>query len=240
MVDSRAGRVLDEQDRRMLDDAEFDWVEAAMRRAVDDGVQHVVLGTSLPWLLPHAIHEIERWNETLNVRHEGRLRGRLAEKLRQAADLEHWAAFGNSFERLGRAVTSLARGRGRPGAGDGARALRRRPPRLRRRADRARRPDLPGAPADRLAAAQPAPHPIKVGLPDRLEPLGPPVDDRPGEGWPASQPSPLDWTKAAGPFFGNQVGELVLDGPQRPVPAARRRRAHPGDRGAGAGAGPAR
>ena len=73
MIDSRAGRVLDEQHRRMLDEEEFAWVEAAMRRAVDEGVEHLILGTSLPWLLPHAIHNIERWNETLNVRHHGRL-----------------------------------------------------------------------------------------------------------------------------------------------------------------------
>src|SRR4051812_11672937 len=49
MIDSRAGRVLDEQDRRMVDDAELEWVEAAMRRAVEEGVEHLVLGTSLPW-----------------------------------------------------------------------------------------------------------------------------------------------------------------------------------------------
>ena len=73
-------------------------------------MQHLIIGTSLPWLLPHAIHNLERWNETLNVRHEGAWRGRLAEKLRQAADLEHWAAFGDSFERLGRALASVARG----------------------------------------------------------------------------------------------------------------------------------
>ena len=101
MIDSRAGRVLEETSRRMLDDAEFEWVEAAMRRAVDEGVEHLILGTSLPWLLPHAIHNLERWNETLNVRHLGRWRGRLAEAVRQASDLEHWAAFGHSFDRLG-------------------------------------------------------------------------------------------------------------------------------------------
>jgi hypothetical protein len=212
MVDSRAGRVLDEQARRMLDDAEFDWVEAAMRRAVDEGVQHVVLGTSLPWLLPHAIHEIERWNETLAVRHEGRWRGRLAEKLRQAADLEHWAAFGDSFERLGRAVTSLARGEaGRAPAtvlvlsGDVHHAY-------------AAELTEPGGLTSRVhqLTVSPlhnqAPHPIKVGF--RI-------------GWSRwarrlmtglaktarVRPSPLDWTKGAGPFFGNQVGELVLDGP---------------------------
>src|SRR3954469_7731690 len=110
MIDSRAGRVLDEQRRRMLDDEEFGWVEAAMRRAAEEGVEHLVVGTSLPWLLPYAIHELERWNETLNVRHAGRPLGRLAEKLRQAADLEHWAAFGDSFERLGAALVAVGRG----------------------------------------------------------------------------------------------------------------------------------
>jgi hypothetical protein len=211
MVDSRAGRVLDEQARRMLDDAEFDWVEAAMRRAVEDGVEHVVLGTSLPWLLPHAIHQIERWNETLNVRHDGKLRGRLAEKVRQAADLEHWAAFGASFERLGRAVTSLARGEaGRAPAsvlllsGDVHHAY-------------AAELTEPGGLTSRVhqLTVSPlhnqAPHPIRIGF--RI-------------GWSRwarrfttglarlakVQPSPLDWTKAAGPFFGNQIGEIVLDG----------------------------
>src|SRR3954467_10408633 len=37
MVDSRAGRVLDEQQRQMLDDEEFEWVEAALARAVAEG-----------------------------------------------------------------------------------------------------------------------------------------------------------------------------------------------------------
>jgi hypothetical protein len=110
MIDSRAGRVLEESSRRMLDDAEFEWVETAMHRAVDEGVEHLILGTSLPWLLPHAIHNLERWNETLNVRHHGRWRGRLAETVRQASDLEHWAAFGHSFERLAAALTAVARG----------------------------------------------------------------------------------------------------------------------------------
>jgi hypothetical protein len=27
-----------------------------------------------------------------------------------------------------------------------------------------------------------------------------------------AQPSPLQWDKEAGPFFGNQIGELVLEG----------------------------
>jgi hypothetical protein len=211
MIDSRAGRVLEESGRRMLDDAEFDWVEAAMRQAVDDGVDHLVLGTSLPWLLPHAIHNLERWNETLNVRHHGRWRGRLAEKLRQAADLEHWAAFGHSFERLGRALTSVARGEHGPApatalvlSGDVHHAY----------AAELVRPDGLDTRVHQLTVSplhNQAPHPIRVGF--RI-------------GWSrwaqlftrglarsARTPvSGLQWEKQAGPFFGNQVGELVLDG----------------------------
>ena len=213
MIDSRAGRVLEETSRRMLDDAEFEWVEAAMRRAVDEGVEHLILGTSLPWLLPHAIHNLERWNETLNVRHLGRWRGRLAEAVRQASDLEHWAAFGHSFERLGAALTSVARGEhGRAPAsalvlsGDVHHAY----------AAEVVRPtglDGAGAPADRLAAAQPGPAPDPGGLQDRLEPRGRGrLTERLARLGAGAEPTRLEWEKQAGPFFGNQIGELVLTG----------------------------
>ena len=211
MIDSRAGRVLDEQRRRMLDDDEFAWVEAAMHRAAREGVQHLIVGTSLPWLLPFAIHNLERWNETLNVRHEGTWRGRLAEKLRQAADLEHWAAFGDSFERLGRVLTSVARGEHGPAP---ATALV-----LSGDVHHAYAAELvhPGGLTTRVhqLTVSPlhnqAPHPIRVGF--RI-------------GWSRwakrftaalarlakAHPSELEWDKQAGPFFGNQIGELVLAG----------------------------
>ena len=211
MIDSRAGRVLEEQNRRMVDDAEFDWVEAAMRQAVADGVQHLIIGTSLPWLLPHAVHEIERWNETLNMRHEGTWRGWLAERLRQAADLEHWAAFGKSFERLGRALTAVARGDHGPApatalvlSGDVHHAY----------AAELVSPGGLDARVHQLTVSplhNQAPHPIRVGF--RI-------------GWSRrarrftealarlvkAEPSELEWEKQAGPFFGNQIGELVLNG----------------------------
>jgi PhoD-like phosphatase len=210
MIDSRAGRVLDESARAMLDEDEFAWVEAAMRRAVDEGVEHLVLGTSLPWLLPHAIHEVERWNETLVRRHLGRPLGWVSERLRQAADLEHWAAFGDSFERLGRALVALGRGeQGRAPAtalvlsGDVHHAY-------------AAELVAPGGLSTRVhqLTVSPlhnqAPHPIRVGF--RI-------------GWSRwarrlttglarlarVRPSELDWAKQAGPYFGNQLGELVLN-----------------------------
>ena len=209
MVDSRAGRVLEESTRGMLDEDEFAWVEAAMRRAVDEGVEHLVLGTSLPWLLPHAIHQVERWNETLVRRHLGRPLGWVSEQLRQAADLEHWAAFGDSFDRLGRALVGLARGeQGRAPAtalvlsGDVHHAY----------AAELVQPDGLSTRVHQLTVSplhNQAPHPIRVGF--RI-------------GWSRwarrlttgvsrlarVRPSELDWAKQAGPYFGNQLGELVL------------------------------
>jgi hypothetical protein len=211
MLDSRAGRVLDEQHRTMLDDAEFDWVEAAMRNAVNEGVQHVVLGASLPWLLPHAIHDLERWNETLNVRHNGRLRGKVAEAVRQAADLEHWAAFGGSFERLGRALVRLGRGEMGPAP---ATALV-----LSGDVHHCYAAELvePGGLTSRVhqLTVSPlhnqAPHPIRVGFK-----IG-------WSGWARKitlglrrlarvAPSEFEWTKRGGPWFGNAIGELLLTG----------------------------
>ena len=211
MVDSRAGRVLTEDDRKILDDEEFNWVEAAVARSVADGVEHVLIGTSLPWLLPHSVHDLERWNETLSVRHAGKPLGRLAEKLRQAADLEHWAAFGQSFERLAALVVRMGRGElGRPPAtalvlsGDVHHAY-------------AAELVNPGGLDTRVhqLTVSPlhnsAPHAIEIGF---------------KVGWSRwaqaltgglrrlarVEPSEVRWRKQAGPFFGNELGELVLEG----------------------------
>ena len=50
MVDSRNARILDGGERKMLGDREFAWVE----KQVSDlsGVDHLIIGSSLPWLLP--------------------------------------------------------------------------------------------------------------------------------------------------------------------------------------------
>ncbi|MFD2091324.1 alkaline phosphatase D family protein [Blastococcus deserti] len=211
MVDSRAGRVLEEQHRRMLDEDEFAWVEAAMRRAVDEGVEHLILGTSLPWLLPHAIHNLERWNETLNARHHGRWRGRIAEAVRQASDLEHWSAFGHSFERLGRALTRVAGGEyGRTPStalvlsGDVHHAY----------AAELVQPAGLTARVHQLTVSplhNQAPHPIRVGFKIGWSRAARRLTARLAR-WVQAEPTQLGWEKQAGPYFGNQIGELVLEG----------------------------
>ncbi len=211
MIDSRAGRVLEESGRRMVDDAEFAWIEAAMARAVDEGVEHLILGTSLPWLLPHAIHNLERWNETLNVRHHGHRRGRLAEKIRQASDLEHWAAFGHSFERLGAALTAVARGE--HGRAPSTALV------LSGDVHHAYAAELL-APADLTSRVHQltvsplhnqAPHPIRVGFKIGWSRGARRFTERLAR-FARAEPTELEWQKQAGPFFGNQIGELVLEG----------------------------
>ncbi|MDJ0343668.1 alkaline phosphatase D family protein [Streptomyces sp. H10-C2] len=98
MVDSRAARVLEEDRRAMLDDGEWEWVR---RQLLSDGsFDHLLVGTSLPWLLPHAVHAVEEWDAALCRGVRGRRWAERGEKLRQAADLEHWAAFRTSFDAL--------------------------------------------------------------------------------------------------------------------------------------------
>jgi PhoD-like phosphatase len=96
VLDSRAGRVLEEGRRSMLDDEEWDWVH---EHAVG-GFDHLLVATSLPWLLGRGMHYAEAWSEAVAGGAWGTPAAKAAEHLRQTADLEHWAAFQESFARL--------------------------------------------------------------------------------------------------------------------------------------------
>ncbi len=107
VVDSRCGRVLEDGPRRMVDAQEWAWIEEQAR----GGVDHLLIASSLPVLLPPAMHHIEGWNEAVCAGAWGGLLARLAERLRQGADLEHWAAFRASFDALTGLATAVACGR---------------------------------------------------------------------------------------------------------------------------------
>jgi hypothetical protein len=108
MLDNRCSRVLTPGRREMLPAAEWNWF---LDRAHGD-YDHLVVGTSLPWLMPPAIHHLEAWNERTGDSPHPRVAAR-AEKIRRAFDLEHWAAFGRSFEAMGELFRRL--GEGDPG-----------------------------------------------------------------------------------------------------------------------------
>ncbi len=68
------------------------------------------MATSLPWLLGPGMHYAEAWSEAVAGGAWGPAFAPLAEKARQTADLEHWAAFQESFARLGELLRSVAAG----------------------------------------------------------------------------------------------------------------------------------
>jgi hypothetical protein len=97
MVDSRAGRVLDPPEQRsMLDPHEWRWLEEHAAGEFD----HLLIGTSLPLLLAPGLHYLESWNEAVCNGAWGKPAALAGERVRQALDLEHWAAFGSSLERM--------------------------------------------------------------------------------------------------------------------------------------------
>ncbi|WP_345366851.1 alkaline phosphatase D family protein [Actinoallomurus liliacearum] len=106
VVDSRCGRVVGDGARAMLDDAEFAWLDERLRADVD----HLIVATSLPFLLPTAIHDIESWNEAVAGGAWGKWAANLGERLRQGADLEHWAAFQASFRAVANTLLDVANG----------------------------------------------------------------------------------------------------------------------------------
>ena len=105
VIDSRCGRMLDNDDRSILSEAEFGWIE----RQVEGDYDHLLIGTSLPWLLPRALHDVEAWDEVLAAGARGPRMARLAERFRRGADLEHWAAFRASFDWLADLIACVGR-----------------------------------------------------------------------------------------------------------------------------------
>jgi hypothetical protein len=96
VIDARSGRVLEEGRRDILDEAEWDWLESHIEGRWD----HLLIGTSDPFLLAPGLHHVESWGEALVEGAWGRRMGRVGERLRRGLDFDHWAAFRRSFDRL--------------------------------------------------------------------------------------------------------------------------------------------
>jgi hypothetical protein len=260
VVDSRCGRILDEGDRSMVSRSEAAWIEAQLSDVDGDPVDHLMIATSLPWLLPRAVHDMESWNEALCAGSRGPRLARLGETVREAADLEHWAAFRRSFDWLAGAIEAVARGGGASDglpseqsdtASDGLPS---------EQSDTASDglpseqsdPASDGLPSERLATVYRPPATVLVlsgDVPHQYvaEARWPrPVDSRVYQlvqspvhhsvpfsqrsvfrlgwsrllervtttlgRWGKVPPVPLSWSKVAGPYFGNSLGLLVLDG----------------------------
>ena len=113
VVDSRVGRVLEDGHRSIFDEEEWDWIQDKARGDFD----HLLIGTSDPYLLAPGLHYLEAWNEAVCDGAWGGLAASAGERMRRALDCDHWAAFQRSFVRLTDLLKEVGSGeRGRPPA----------------------------------------------------------------------------------------------------------------------------
>jgi hypothetical protein len=107
VLDGREGRILEEGRREMFDEREWRWV---VEEATGD-CEHLVIANTLPVVLAPTFHYLEALDEALCGGAWGKAVARPAEWLRQALDLEHWAAFQSSFHRLLELTREVGAGR---------------------------------------------------------------------------------------------------------------------------------
>jgi phosphodiesterase/alkaline phosphatase D-like protein len=106
VADSRAGRVLTPGKRSMLGEKEWEW----LREKATGDFDHLLFGTSMPFLLSPGYHNLEAASEAICDGALGRPAAKAGEFLRQLVDLEHWPAFHASFTDLASLLRSVASG----------------------------------------------------------------------------------------------------------------------------------
>lgn len=208
MIDSRNGRILDSGQRMMIGEHEFDWVQSQVCDGLDE-LDHLMLATSVPWLMPPALGDLEAVNER-NADRPG-LPGRLAEKTRQAVDFEHWPAFHKSFERLAELIRSVAGHSPGPAtvnvlSGDVHHSY-------------AARAEWAGESGEPAAVHQLVCSPVNNYVPLFVKPVFTLAWTRPAaklaRWWARLRhvpAPPLSWVNTCGPLFGNTIATLLVDG----------------------------
>ncbi|MGW4543404.1 alkaline phosphatase D family protein [Streptomyces chartreusis] len=209
MVDTRAARVLDEEARSMLDPGEARWLR---EQALDapGSYDHLLIGTSLPWLLPHLVHDAEAWNAALCRGERGERWARFGEDLRRRADLEHWAAFPSSFDALTELIAEAGSGPDAPAtvcvlSGDVHHAYIAEPAWPAGTGPDARVLQLTCSPVHNAI-----PLAIRLGFRFGWSGLAR-VLGRRFAGHGGCPKPPIDWRRTGGPWFGNQLMTLTLE-----------------------------
>ncbi len=208
MVDTRAARVLDEDARAMLHPAEEHWLREQTLQ--DRGsYDHLLIGTSLPWLLPHLVHDTEAWSAALCRGERGPRWARFGEDLRRRADLEHWAAFPQSFAALADLIAEAGSGQDAPAticvlSGDVHHAYVAEPTWPNGDGPDARVFQLTCSPVHNAVHLA-----IRLGFRFAWSALARTLGHRIA-GHAACPRPPIDWRRTAGPWFGNQLMTLTL------------------------------
>ena len=224
-VDCRAGRVLEDERRSMLDDDEWRWLGEQATGEFD----HLLLGMSDPFLLAPGIHHLQTWNEAVCGGAWGKSLVPLGERIREGLDFDHWASFRRGFERLADLAWTVAAGeRGPPPAsivalsGDVHNAY-------------LAEVDFPGREGATSRAYQAVCSPIRNPLPARERRAqrlaASRVGDLAGRALARAagvEPPTIRWRLLEPPSFENHLATLRIDGRRASI---RLEAAVPGDRG---------
>ncbi|MFC7981689.1 alkaline phosphatase D family protein [Streptomyces sp. NPDC057336] len=171
---------------------------------------HLLIGTSLPWLLPHLVHDVEAWNAAMCAGERGPRWARLGERIRRGADLEHWSAFPSSFDALADLIAEAGTGPGAPAtvsvlSGDVHHAY-------------VAEPSWPGRAPDAHVAQltcspvhNSVPLSIRLGFRFGWSALARALGRRVARHGRCAEPA-VGWRKTGGPWFGNQIMTLTLRG----------------------------
>ena len=206
MIDSRCGRILADGSAAWSADDEFAWIE----KQTDGEYDHLLIGTSLPWLLGRALHDVEAWDEVLC---DGKRRQAAGPLRRVAAPRRRPRALG-VVPQVVRGARRTHRERRTPSrrAGDDLRAVRRRAPRLCRRGALPRADAFARLPADLLAAAQLRAVLHEDRVPHLLEPHRRAHAARAARRRGQGAEAVVHWQRLDGPFFGNEMAEFIAHG----------------------------
>lgn len=105
-VDSRAGRQLEPGKRRIMSLDEWEWV----KDRANGERRHLIMVSSLPFMLPHGMHDVEAWSESVGDGAWGKRLAPLGEKVRMTANLDHWACFQRSYREMEQLVIDISTG----------------------------------------------------------------------------------------------------------------------------------
>ena len=208
-IDSRAGRVLKPGGRSIVDREEWEWIADHARGDFD----HLLLATTVPFLLAPGLHHLEAWSERVCDGVWGQSAAKACEKLRRGVDFDHWASFGYSFDLLRGLIAELGSGsRGGPPAsivvlsGDVHHAY-------------LAEVGFPAGEGIRSSVFQAVCSPYRNPLSTRERAVIRAAFSRPmtaatrALARSAGSPAPgIGWRLLHGPFFDNQVASLVIEG----------------------------
>jgi hypothetical protein len=90
-----------------VQDEEWRWIGAQVRRPA----RHLLLASSVPFLLAPGLHHVQAWDEALTDGAWGSLAARLGERLRRLTVMDHWASFQRTYRRFAELIDETAHGR---------------------------------------------------------------------------------------------------------------------------------